>query len=202
MQHSKIQLSEDELMLVNNTEWILTKQKIIAKVYHLMGLLSERMQLFINEQHGLPAGIVHSTPKISKGEQYESLPYVVLDYPRDFSKENVFGIRSFFWWGNYFTSTLHLKGKYWKQAKQGILDKINSGQFNNYYLSCSGKEFDFNIHNGAYQLISGTENHVSAAAIKDAPFVKITALICFDDWNESGDKLWEAFQNFMSASVA
>ena len=54
--------------------------------------------------------IVQSTPKIAKGENYLQLPYVLLDYPRCFDKENIFAIRTMFWWGNFFSITLHLSG--------------------------------------------------------------------------------------------
>ncbi len=36
----------------------------------------------------------------------------MLDYPAAFEKKNIFGVRCFFWWGNYFIISLHLSGKY------------------------------------------------------------------------------------------
>ncbi|MFX8895293.1 hypothetical protein ABTM96_19365, partial [Acinetobacter baumannii] len=50
--------------------------------------------------------------KISRGEHYEGLPWVMIDYPRYFKKNHFFAIRTFFWWGNFFSLTLQLKGKY------------------------------------------------------------------------------------------
>ena len=38
------------------------------------------------------------------------LPYLVLDYPRQVDSINIFAIRTMFWWGHSFSSTLHLAG--------------------------------------------------------------------------------------------
>ena len=43
----KIQLSAEEMQLVCNREWILTKHRIIEKVYQLFGSLSAKMQTYL-----------------------------------------------------------------------------------------------------------------------------------------------------------
>ena len=61
---------------------------------------------------GVGAGRPGVEPKISKGEKYKGLPWVMLDYPRIFGKEDIMAIGTRFWWGHYFSVTLHLKGGY------------------------------------------------------------------------------------------
>src|ERR1700722_6862028 len=98
---TKIKLSPDELSTAQNAGLILTKNAIIQKTISLFSMLSENMQHdLLNVE--LPQEIKTTAPKISKGENYQGLPYVVLDYPRLFGKENTFAIRTLFWWGNYF----------------------------------------------------------------------------------------------------
>src|SRR5580700_4684754 len=104
MDEAKIRLSVEELELVENAEWILTKNRIIDKVQNLFGILAVKMKTEL-ETISLPDEPLQTNPKISKGENYNGLPYVILDYPRLFSKENVFAIRTMFWWGNYFSVT-------------------------------------------------------------------------------------------------
>jgi len=116
MPTTNVELSKNELELVSSSEFILTKNRIIEKVYNLFGALSEQYKAALNEHREiLPVDIFKTPPKIYKGENYLSLPYVMMDYPRMFSKEDVFAIRSFFWWGNYFSITLQLSGKYFYQ---------------------------------------------------------------------------------------
>ncbi|HNH23308.1 MAG TPA: hypothetical protein PLY26_14225, partial [Ferruginibacter sp.] len=77
---SKLTLSPEELELVSDSRWILTKQAIIGKVYGIFGGLAERYQA-IGAAHTLPADVLRMTPKIARGENYRQLPYVMLDYP-------------------------------------------------------------------------------------------------------------------------
>src|SRR5471030_2477872 len=100
MSPAKVMLSPKEQELVLNTDWILTKNAVIQKVYALFGLLSASYQTMM-ETCPVPnrEEVLLRSPKISKGEQYEGLPWVMLDYPRHYLAADSFGIRTFFWWG-------------------------------------------------------------------------------------------------------
>lgn len=193
---TKIQLSEEEMQLVCNSDWILTKQRIIEKVYHLFGSLSEQMQLHTRQHiQYLPAEALQLPPKISKGEQYEQMPYVVLDYPRFFSKENVFAIRTFFWWGNYFSITLHLKGTFLEQWYPGILKAAAGNKWKGFYFSSEGNEFSFDLEAKNYRL----DNGVGDSSTEKKPgnsFLKISRKVSFQHWNAAEQKLMEAFGKF------
>jgi hypothetical protein len=120
MNESKIQFSPAETELMNNSEIILTKNIVLQKI---KGLLEEIIQLqmqFVHQQSIDHLHLFTKAPKISKGENYGGLPYLILDYPRIFEKENIMAIRNMFWWGNAFSITLHLSGIY----KHEILNKM------------------------------------------------------------------------------
>src|SRR5688500_20050079 len=117
MDLAKIQLSQEELVLVQNADWLLTKNRIIGKVYEMFGMLVADVQMMPEKNSVLLPEIFAASPKISKGENYMGLPYVMLDYPRCFGKSDTFAIRTMFWWGNFFSVTLHLKGRYKKDRK-------------------------------------------------------------------------------------
>ena len=127
MHGTNVELSKNELELVTNSEFILTKNRIIEKVYNMFGALSETYKETLNEHTALlPTEVFASSPKIYKGENYLQLPYVMMDYPRIFLKDDVFAVRSFFWWGNYFSITLHLSGRYLQQFRNNILFNLNT----------------------------------------------------------------------------
>ena len=158
MQVSKIQFSQEELNLAENAEWILTKNGIIRKIMSVFGTLADEYRKSLEDKMAsLPQETFSFSPKISRGEQYQGLPYVMLDYPRVFSKDDVFAVRSFFWWGNYTSLTLHVKGRY----KDLFLEKISKGiQFfseENYSVAISDDEWrhDFEIEN--YTSVKGSE---------------------------------------------
>ncbi|MEI9808974.1 MAG: hypothetical protein WDO16_14545 [Bacteroidota bacterium] len=82
----------------------------------------------------LPPEVIKISPKISKGENYKGLPYLVLDYPRYFEKDNHFAVRSMFWWGNFFSSTLHLSGIYKKKYTSAIEASFTQLQENDFFI--------------------------------------------------------------------
>ena len=102
MQGSKIRLSDAEKELFSNAQIILTKNSIVQKTV----LLLEEVQAVLVNENSLRNYQISTSPKISKGENYLGLPYVILDYPRIANDDNLFFIRSMFWWGNFFSSTL------------------------------------------------------------------------------------------------
>ncbi|MEO6218857.1 MAG: hypothetical protein ABIO81_00410, partial [Ginsengibacter sp.] len=109
---AKIRLSPYEMELVTNHDWILTKQAILNKVHLLFGAIHQSYKCISNNSEQILPGVDFTkNGKISKGENYIGLPYVILDYPALFKKENVFAIRTMFWWGNFFSITLHISGK-------------------------------------------------------------------------------------------
>jgi hypothetical protein len=112
MSSAKIVLSAKEQELVKNTDWILTKNAIIEKVYQLFGGLSETYRTELSAYPGLLADTEgFPSAKIAKGEQYIGLPWVMLDYPRGFGIKGHFAIRTFFWWGKFCSITLQLSGE-------------------------------------------------------------------------------------------
>src|SRR6516164_8794714 len=92
MNEANLMFSPDELNLMQDGEWILTKNKVIRKVCELFGLLSEEMKpLWENTRFNDLYKV--NRAMISKGENFQGLPYVVLDYQ------------------GYFSITLHLRGE-------------------------------------------------------------------------------------------
>src|SRR5215470_1613424 len=131
---SKIQLSTFEMDLLKNSEWILTKNLIIKKAQHLLGDVQENNLRHVKDSSlNLPKEVIAVSPKISKGENYNGLPWLMLDYPRYFEKEKVFAIRTMFWWGHFFSTTLHLSGQYKERYADRIAVSYEALCKNEYY---------------------------------------------------------------------
>ena len=193
---SKLILSDGEMQLVVNTDWILTKRKIIDKVQYLFGSLAEAMQeIAEGEKDYLPNIAVASSPKIAKGENYLQLPYVLLDYPRCFEKENVLAVRTMFWWGNFFSCTLHLSGNYKTMFIQALEKNIAVLQQNDLYICVSDSEWEHHFESGNYI----AANTLTAAEIKailsQRHFVKVAAKFSLYQWNEMDVVLQKAFSD-------
>src|SRR5437762_6528899 len=130
----KIQLSPLEFELMNNSEWILTKNNILKKTQRLLEQVRQNILDYTRLHPDLfPGQVTTVSPKISKGENYRGLPWFMLDYPRYFDKDNIFAIRAMFWWGNFFSTTLHLSGIYKEKYYRAIVDRYEDLCKNEFY---------------------------------------------------------------------
>lgn len=149
------ELTPDESSLVNNSEWLLAKHRIIDKIYALFGDLNEHYNKTLTAYSDrLPAEINSISPKIYKGEKYRMLPYVMMDQPRLFKQHEAFAIRSFFWWGNHFSIHLLLGGQYASQFGPRIQQRIFSGQLKEWYLGVSAEPWEHHFETDNYKTVS------------------------------------------------
>ena len=125
MEVSKIQLSKAETELMQNAEIILTKNRVLQKMTALLEEL-QALQIVFVRNHLLYHEVFDVSPKISRGENYQGLPYLILDYPRLSSGNHLFFIRSMFWWGKFFSSTLHISGRFKESFSGHIKDSLSS----------------------------------------------------------------------------
>ena len=118
-------LTPEELKLIKDQEFLLTKIKVTAKIRSI--LLDTKTSLTEEFERGeilLPDEHTFTPGKISKGENYLGLPYQVLDFPASFHKKQVFAFRTMFWWGNFFSVTLHIQGTSLDMYRKKIIENI------------------------------------------------------------------------------
>jgi hypothetical protein len=190
---SKLMLSDDELQLVTNTSWILTKRKIMDTVNLFLGDIAEKQkQVIENEKVWLPEAVVLSTPKIAKGENYLQLPYLLLDYPRCFDADNVFAVRTMFWWGNFFSITLHLSGKYKEKFQQKIIENVDAVT-QEVFICVHESEWQHHFEAGNYISVK----QFSAAGLMDMvhkkQFIKLAIKFPLQPWAALPDLLNKSF---------
>jgi hypothetical protein len=174
---ANVRLSAEELKLVSDPAWILTKNSIVRKVIELFGELSgDWREIFRFE----------SEPKISRGEQYKGLPWVMLDYPRVFGKEDVFAVRTMFWWGHSFSVTLHLKGKYLRLYTPVILAKKEELEKAGFQPGTAEDEWEHEHRPGSWEDGSWED-------IRHRPFLKLSGTVGFDKWDQAQRMLTEKF---------
>ena len=92
-----MELTKEELQLIKDEKFLLTKNNIIAKVSELLSETWDSLKkIHENEKLPFPDQNLATSGKISKGENYLGLPYQVLDYPSLFISKNVFAFRTMF----------------------------------------------------------------------------------------------------------
>ena len=185
---ANVMLSDRELEMVTNAELILTKNRIIQKVMEHFGRVSAAAQLCLAKGllKDLPE-VQAIGPKISKGEQYQELPWVMLDYPRLFSNQHVLAIRCFFWWGNYVSIVLHLKGAYVQQHRAALQASVwDAGTL----FDTGHDEWNNDLTHPDFQPIA----QVPAAVWQERGYLRIATKIPLSEWDHIESLLINQYQ--------
>ncbi|THU41284.1 hypothetical protein FAM09_04025 [Niastella caeni] len=200
MNAAKIQLSAEELSLVQNAGWLLTKNTIIEKVFALFGDIAHQMRDHIAAKPRLLLEeVLVPSPKISKGENYKGLPYVMLDYPRLFSREDTFAIRTMFWWGHFFSVTLHLKGQYKKQYQQKLINNLPLLAAQQFYVCISGEEWRHEFEEDNYTPLTQLNSSAVEKILLANDFCKLSAKISLPQWNHSKELLLDLHETIITS---
>jgi hypothetical protein len=199
---AKIQLSAEELSLVQNAGWLLTKNTIIEKVFALFGDVAHQMRDDFNARGGiLPAEVLVPSPKISKGENYRGLPWVMLDYPRFFNRQDAFAIRTMFWWGHFFSVTLHIKGEYKKQYQQKLLSNFSLLTTKQFYVCVSGEEWRHEFDEDNYKPLTQLNSSAVEKILLANNFCKLSAKISLPQWNQSKELLIDLHETLIKSII-
>lgn len=185
MQGSKIGLSSAEIELLTNGEIILTKNSIQQKMVALLSQTAQTLQ-----QYNTLYPEAHSTPpKISKGENYSGLPYVVLDYPRITSGNNLLFVRSFFWWGNFYSSTLQLAGDYKTKHLSGIAESWQVLADKKYFVGIHPNPWQHHFEKDNYQEIAEVNGPEFNQILHQQAHIKIAARWPLQTWDAAATNL-------------
>lgn len=171
---SEFLLDENELELVNNSEWLFAKARIIQKVYTLFGLLSQEYLKSAAALEPLTGNeIFQPSAKIYQGEKYRQLPYVMLDYPRFFGKDDQFAIRSLFWWGNHFSIHLLLSGRFAVEFRERLLK--NLGNNGDWFIGVNKDPWEHHFGSDNYQRIGDSGEF-------QTPHLKFGTYLMLEHW--------------------
>jgi hypothetical protein len=181
--------------LVSTPDIILTKNAILQKIKSFFEELQLKQQAIIQKYLShLPEEVLKISPKISRGENYKGLPWLVLDNPRYFQHNNIFAIRTMFWWGNFFSVTLHLSGN----NKTEVLKKI-TGHFSllgesHFYIYAGQKEWEHDLDPNSYKRISSLNRDELEKIITGNSFLKLAVKFPIDSLEAIEDKLLKNFE--------
>jgi len=117
----------------------------------------------------------------------------MLDYPRYFGKEEVFAIRTLFWWGHAFSVTLHLKGRYKELYEPVIRQRWAELAGAGFHIGISADEWRHEHVPDNYREVSGAEDLEQAA-----DFLKLSAAVGLHRWEDVPAELSSMFKTLIN----
>ena len=202
MDATKIRLSPEEEMLVLRGDWILTKNRVMQKAMQMLGDVQlEQKNLLTSYASVLPQEIIQSSPKISRGENYQGLPWLMLDYPRLFNKEDGFAVRTFFWWGHFFSVTLQFSGRYKKLFETNLLHALPALKADEFSGCIQDDPWQHHLEPDNYKSLQSFTTKEWEALIASREFVKIAKTIPLQEWNVAPGKMMKIYSGLVHACV-
>ncbi len=192
MDRVKLQLSEEEKVLVSDPAVILTKNRILEKVDLLLGSLSELQVKRAKElAHRLPGAFFQQAPKISRGQQYRQMPWLMLDFPRCFESAETLAIRQFFWWGHLFSSSLLATGALKDQVCAGAWRTIPG-----IYACVHASPWEHHFEADNFRLAANLTD-AEFQAICQKEFIKLAFMLPITDWEQAPAFYSQSFSVWM-----
>ncbi|MDP4264402.1 MAG: hypothetical protein Q8941_17865 [Bacteroidota bacterium] len=194
MDKAKIRLSQKESELVANADWILTKNGILQKAKYILEYLQgQQQQFFSSHPAAVPAEVMAISPKISKGENYKGLPYLVLDFPRFFDREDHFAVRCMFWWGNFFSITLHLSGIYKTKYENKMEASFMFLKEEGFFISVGEDQWEHHFETTNYRQLNKMNQDEFRKHLAGRNFIKLAKRFPLEQWEDAGDILLASF---------
>ena len=155
-------------------------------------MLVTMQQQTARQKNNLPVEVFVKDPKISRGENYQQLPYVMLDYPRYFDKQDTLAIRTFFWWGNFFSINMQLSGDIKTKAMPNLIAAFLQLQQNDYWVC---------VHNNPWQHYFEEDNYIPLQKITIEQFgLMLTGDLFIKIGKKISIKHWETVALFVENS--
>jgi hypothetical protein len=197
MDGSKVTLSAAELALAADPEVMLMKNSVIESVNALFGRLAERQSQSVRDIGPIFGSAFDTPPKISRGEKYRGLPYVILDHPRRFSGDDIFAIRTLFWWGHFFSVTLHLKGVWLERYSERIVGGQGWLSERGFHISTGRYEWEHHFGEDNYLPVSRLGAEEWKGACSRGGFARLAVRFPVSGFGEMEETLHDVFDDIV-----
>ena len=193
--------NQKELDYLRNTDFLLTKRKLIEQLQRVLVFSQDSLkEVLSNRKANLPANCLQRAGKISRGENYRGLPYLVLDYPRLLAKDDIFSFRSMFWWGNFFSCTLHLQGQSLQLYRTQLIETLSRKATqlpSDTWICVNDTPWEYHYKPSNYKLLSETTpEELNQLLNKD--FVKLSRKIPLQQYERFPTFTSECLLQFLS----
>jgi len=174
-------LSDQELRVLQNTDFLHTKARALAKVEALLAETRNALEaVTMNSALTFPRGATLAGGKVARGENYRGLPYRVLDQPALLTAGDVFAFRTMFWWGHFFSATLHLQGPSLERYRHGLMDRLEDLAGGDLYISVGETPWEYHYGRDNYlPLRPGHRLHLERCS-----FLKLSRRLELTEWQQ------------------
>ena len=191
--------SEKELRLVNHVELFECKPDILKKAENRFFALQKGLEKEITPlSTNLPKNLDLLKNQIARGENHNGFPFLSLDYPQNFSKTEMFTMRTLFWWGHYLGFSLILKGERLTIYLERLLENRKTEPFQDIFVCLAPNPWEWELNEKNYSLVSKSNTEEFQKTILKLGYLKLMRVVTFTDakfmalnWTQTGVQFWK-----------
>jgi hypothetical protein len=174
---------EKEFRLLSSASAMRTKLTATEKMQKLLELTRQSIDKKIERTDPRWHRAIHwQPPKISRGENYNGLPYLVLDHPRYYRRPDILSFRILFWWGKYFCHSLHISGKFLEVNRQRFTANHAALQGKNVFLGVGPNPWNYIFDDANYKSLDALSSAEFSKAVQHTDHLKISVQWPLDQW--------------------
>ena len=195
--------TEKENSIWLNPDIFFSKKIITDKIYAQSFSIASALKLF-NQTHlqqVLTPEIILSNIKISNGENYNGLPWVMCDYPSQFSQQRTFAFRIFYWWGTQINCFLLLQGQALEKYLPVIRQNIWQKKFQNILFAVHENAWQHQIESDSFVSIKNLNEEKIQQHLANHHYIKLSATIAateFEQLPEWVNMNWKLFSELLN----
>jgi hypothetical protein len=191
-------ISPEELKTLHNTNFFKVKASATKKIEHLFAEVRDEIKEEISKSKIVFSKEIDSVNgKIFRGENYLGLPYLVLDYPKHFSKGSVYAFRTMFWWGNFFSFTIHLQGKALEEQRVLLISNLPSLRKKGVFICVNSNPWQYHCKKDNYLPIDKFSDPELKKIFLEKGFIKLSRKIPLKDYKKISLFAKESFLLFL-----
>jgi hypothetical protein len=187
MQDTKVRFSEKELNVISDPDIFYVKHRITEKIFDLFETLrSDYRSLPEHDSFSFPKGVDTTSGKVSQGENYRQLPYIIMDFPKYFSRDSIFVFRTMFWWGHFFSFTLQIHGEALINHRPVIANNYKKLLGAGFYICINDTPWNHTFEKNNYRLIDDISEEKFQQVVREKKFIKIARYLPLQQWSNIG----------------
>jgi len=180
-----VTFSSKEISLLQDSEFLITKNTLLQKLDKMLAVTQEEIQAYINKSDfDFPEKTFTRGGKISRGENYRHLPYLILDYPRKFGRDSIFAFRVMFWWGNFFSATLHIEGKALETYRSKLLKNCPTLFGDGFFICVNNDPYEYHFEEDNYKRLERLDPQKLNTILKEGTFLKLSRKLAIREWEK------------------
>ena len=173
--------SEEEARLIRETRFFEVKAAVTQKVKVLLHQLQHTLQKEIDSApFPAPPGFDPKNHQYVKGEHLRDFPYLYLDCPKHFKREEMLTFRTLFWWGHFFVFGWILGGADLPRYRRNLLARYDVFSGGEWYLLTADTPWEWRLAPECLLALRPENRDRAAAALAERPFLKLHRYLPLD----------------------